>query len=91
MAASASRTNVASSATSVQLLGYNPNREMAVIVNDSTANLYVALGDAAASTTSFTYKVAAAGTLELPVAFTGAIQGIWDAVNGNARVTEMLG
>lgn len=89
MAASAARTSVASSATSVQLLGYNANREMIVVYNDSTANLFIGLGDVAASTSDFTVKIAAAGTWECPVGFTGAIQGIWDVANGNARITEM--
>lgn len=83
------RTSVASSASVVQLLAANVNRMGVVIVNDSTANLFVIFG-AGGSTTDYTYKLTAGAVLELPlVAFTGVIGGIWDSVNGNARITEL--
>lgn len=85
----ATTTNVASSASSVTLLAANTSRRGATIFNDSTAVLYVKFGTTA-STSSFTYKVAAGGTLELPVPiYRGRIDGIWSAANGNARITEM--
>lgn len=88
-AATATLANVGSSTSSVQLLASNTGRLGAVICNDSTSILYVKFGTAA-SATSYTYKVAAAGTLELPLSlYTGVIHGIWVAVNGNARVTEL--
>ena len=91
-AATATLSNVASSASSVTLLAANTGRLGVVIVNDSTAILYVKFGSTA-STTSFTYQVAATmGTLDLtdvPVVYTGIITGIWATANGNARITEL--
>lgn len=86
-------SNVASSATSVTLLASNANRKMAVITNESTAVLYVKLG-AAASATSYTYKLGAGDAAEiLPeqnYIYTGIIDGIWASANGAARVTEFV-
>lgn len=88
--ASASLSNVASSATAVTLLASNASRNHATIVNDSTSALYVKMG-AAASTTSYTVKLLAGDTYETPqgVVYTGQITGIWAAANGAARVTEL--
>ena len=59
------------------------------IYNDSTATLYVKLGTAA-STTSFTIKLEAGGYYELPApVYDGAVQGIWSAATGAARLTEV--
>ena len=81
-------TSVASSAASVTILAANANRKGAMITNDSTANLYLKLG-AVASTTSYTTKLIPGAYYEVPPpVYTGVIDGIWDAVNGNARVTE---
>jgi hypothetical protein len=86
--ASSALTSVASSATSVSLLASNASRRGVILFNDSTAVLYVKLG-ATASTTSFSYKLAAGATLELPSpVFTGAIDGLWASANGSARITE---
>ena len=88
--ATATLTNVASSATPVSLLASNTSRLGAIIFNDSTQVLYVKFG-ATASATSFTYKLNAGDTLELmqfPI-YTGAIDGIWASANGNARITEL--
>jgi len=87
-AASATLSNVASSATNVTLLASNASRRNAIIVNDSTSVLYVKFG-ATASATSYTYRLPAYNTLELPVpVYQGIIDGIWVSANGNARVTE---
>lgn len=83
----ATLSNVSGSASSVNLLASNANRDGATIYNDSTAVLYVKLGSTA-STSSFTVKVAAGGYYELPFGYTGTIDGIWSAANGSARVTE---
>ena len=82
-------TNVASSASTGTLLASNANRLGAIIYNDSTANLFVKFG-ATASSTSFTFKMAAGDTLFIDngYLYTGIIDGIWDAANGYARVTE---
>lgn len=88
-AGTGTETNVASSASNGTLLASNAARKGFVIFNDSTATLYAKFG-ATASLTSFTYKVGPGATLESPaVVYTGQIDGIWDAANGNARITEL--
>lgn len=88
--------SVASSASSVNLLerrgASGDLRKGAVIYNDSSAVLYVKLG-ATASTTSFTYYLAAGATLELPYSeamYQGVIDGIWASATGSARITELI-
>lgn len=89
-AGTATLTNVNDTASSVQLLAANTSRKGAIIHNDSTSDLLVKFGTTA-SATSFTYRVAAGGTLELPQPiYTGRIDGIWTAdASGAARITEM--
>lgn len=89
-AGTATLANVASSASSVTLLAANAARQGAVIMNDSTAILYIKFG-ATASATSFTYKLNGGETWESPPApiYTGIITGIWASANGAARVTEL--
>lgn len=88
--ATATLANVSGSASSVTLLAANTARKGCVIMNDSTAILYVKFG-ATASATSFTYKLSGGETLELlgPVVYTGIITGIWASATGAARVTEL--
>ena len=83
-------TSVAAVAASVSLLASNTARRGAMIFNDSaSADLRVKLGTAA-SATSFTVLVPPSGYYELPYpAYTGAIDGIWDAAVGDARITEI--
>ena len=83
----ATLTSVPSSATSVTLLAANSGRKGATIYNDSTQNLYVKFGTTA-SNTSFTLIMVPASYYEVPFQYTGRIDGIWAAANGNARVTE---
>jgi len=83
-----SNTNVASSASNVNLLALNSNRLGAMIYNDSTATLYVKLGTTA-SLTSYTVQIAPLGYYEVPYGYTGNIDGIWSSANGNARITEL--
>jgi len=86
--ATATLSNVASSATSVSLLASNTSRKFATIYNDSTQILYVKFG-ATASATSYTLQMPPASYYELPQpCYTGAIDGIWASANGNARLTE---
>ena len=81
-------TQVSSSATNVTLKASNSSRKMLIIVNDSTAVLYVKFGSTASST-SYTYKLSGGDTLEIPhPVYTGAVDGIWASANGNAYVTE---
>ena len=83
-------TSAVSSITSVTLLASNANRLGAAFFNDSTAILYLALTSSAASLTAFTIKILPGSSYELSAAlYTGIITGIWNAANGNCRVTEL--
>jgi hypothetical protein len=88
--AAATLSNVAASATSVQLLAANANRKQAVFYNDSDKNAYVKLGTTASST-SFSYLLVPGATLELPKPiYTGRIDCIWAAgPTGSMRITEI--
>jgi nitrate/nitrite transporter NarK len=91
-AATSTVTNVASSATSVTLKALNANRRALYIFNAGTAPLYVKLGSAATTTTSFSYMIPPNGFWELPddPIYTGIVTGIWSATGGNgANVTEL--
>lgn len=92
LAATATSTNVASSASNVNLLALNTARKGATIYNDSTQILYLKLGTTA-STTSYTVQLAPAGGTnsyyEIPFGYTGNIDGIWASANGNARIVEL--
>jgi len=84
-------TNVATSASSVTLLAANANRISATFYNDTVSNtLYLGLTSSAVSTTSFTVKIIAGNYWELPVDYTGQVNGIWaSAAVGACRVTEL--
>lgn len=88
--ATATVTQVASSATNVTLKVANTARRGLYVFNDSTSVLNLKLG-ATASLVSFTVKVAAGGYYELPApVYSGIVDGIWVAANGNAYVTEVV-
>lgn len=87
-ASSASLMNVGSSTSSVTLAAANSDRTSLIIVNDSTAVLYVKFGSTAAAS-SYTYLLEAGDTYEMGKLYTGIVTGIWASVNGNARVTEI--
>jgi hypothetical protein len=88
-AATATRSDVAASLTSVVLLAVNAARKAAVIVNDGTGTVYLTFG-ATSSTTAFTMKLGPQATYESGSwIYTGVISGIWDIANGSARVTEL--
>lgn len=88
----ATLTQVADNAASVTLLASNTLRKGCVIVNTSSAILYVAFG-VTATTLVFTYKLNPQSTLELygEKNFTGAINGIWtsDPNTGSAVITSL--
>lgn len=82
-------TNVAASATSVQLLASNTSRKMAIFYNDSNADLRIKFGTTA-SATSFTVLVTPDGYYQLPLpVYQGIIHGIWNTSNGTVRITEL--
>lgn len=87
---SATASTVVGANADTSLLAANSARAGASVFNDSTANLYLLLSNATASATVYTCKVAAGGYYEAPFKYSGPIRGFWDAVNGNARLTEFL-
>ncbi len=80
-------TTVASTTANQIILAANASRKGATIWNNSTANLFIEFG-AAATTSAFTAELSPGGYYEIPFKYTGAISGIWSAVNGNALVRE---
>lgn len=94
VASTATRSSVGGAIVDTALLAANAARKMAIIVNESDADLYVALG-AAASLSDYTYFLprqsgGQKSQLELPTpVYTGAIRGIWSSGVGNARITEL--
>jgi len=87
----ATRTQVADSATDVLLLAANAARLLATIYNDSTVALYVGLGTTTVTTTNYTVIVFPNGFFVSPETFVGQIRGIWasDPGTGGAKITEI--
>lgn len=84
-----SLSSVVSSATNVTLLAANGNRAGVILVNDSTSTLFLKYG-ATATSSSYTYQIGAGVTWEMPAPiYSGKIDGIWSAANGNAVITEV--
>jgi len=87
--ATATLTSIASSITSVTILASNPARRKFLIVNESTRVLKLAFA-ATATATAYSILLAANSFYESELGgYTGIITGLWAAVNGNARVTEI--
>jgi hypothetical protein len=83
-------TNVASSASSVNLVTTNPNRKRVNIANDSTQVLFIKFGTTA-SATSYTYRLTSNTSISIASEeWSGNIDGIWSSANGNARITEIM-
>jgi len=83
-------TSTAGSASTVSIIALNTARRKIVIVNDSTAILYVNYG-AAASATAYVVRLGPYETWvddSSPI-YTGQINGIWASATGNARCTEV--
>lgn len=89
-AASPTNANVAYSATSVALFGLNRNVKARTVFNDTDKPCYISFGAAAASTTNFTVKLAAATAYTFPTpTYNNQCTIIWDAAGtGAARTTE---
>ncbi len=94
-ATTSTRTTVGDDTIDTALLGANAARKQVIIVNESDADLYVALG-AAASLIDYTYFLprqygGQKSQMELPLpVYTGTIRGIWSSnAGGNARITEL--
>ncbi len=86
------RSAVADNAADTLLLSADVTRKVWSCFNDSTATLYIALGTAAASTTSYTAQVLSGGYYEPPPGFdwTAEVRGIWASAPGTgaARLTQ---
>jgi hypothetical protein len=95
-AATSTLTTVAGSTTSVILAAANNNRKTLIILNDSTADLYVSLNASPASPANHSLILGAKvgntpSSLVLNGAdYAGEIRGIWNIANGFARITEIV-
>ncbi len=89
-AATGTKTNVASSASSVTVLASNTSRKGAIFYNDSTQICYLDLSGGTASSSSYSVQMPSNSYFELPGPnlYNGAVTGIWASANGNMRVTE---
>lgn len=85
----ATPSNVTASTTSQLFFSSSSARRLATIYNDSTAVLYVIFGSGAASSTSFTVKMAPDSYYEVPEVFRGQISGVWATATGSARITQV--
>lgn len=91
LSSTSNHTVVASAAVAGPILAANPSRLGATIFNRSTKTLYILLDDTGVvSATNFTVQVLANQYYELPFNYTGIVNGIWAAVNGDAQVEEFL-
>jgi hypothetical protein len=70
------------------MMAANSKRATLTIFNDSIANLHIDFGKAV-SLTDYAVKIMPGGYYELPSNYVGIITGVWDAVNGNARVRDL--
>lgn len=87
--ASATLTQVASSASSVSVLASSATRKGAIFFNASTAICYLAF-TATATSTAYTIQMAPNSTYIMDKAiYTGVISGIWASANGNMIVTAL--
>ena len=95
-AATSTLANITAATSSTTLLAANNARKTAIIVNDSTATLYINLNGSVASTTNYSVflpPIASNVPSQLILKgedYSGEIRGIWSAVNGAARVTEIV-
>jgi len=84
----ATLSNVSGSASNVTLLAANAARQKVLIVNDSTATLYLKFG-ATASSTSYSVPPLGPGDCWEEEHYRGQIDGIWTSAAGAARITEV--
>jgi hypothetical protein len=84
----ATLANVAAATSSTTVLAANSAAVGRAAFNDSSAAMYLKYGTAA-STTSFTVKIAAGGYYEFPSPlYYGAATAVWDSATGSVRTTE---
>lgn len=88
---SVSEFRVAASTTSVLILSGNLQRRSASIYNHGNASLYLRYSpnmNLSASYVAFSVKLSSGSYFELPAAYQGTVQGIWDGANGYAFITD---
>ncbi|MBE9012659.1 hypothetical protein IQ250_20880 [Pseudanabaenaceae cyanobacterium LEGE 13415] len=78
---------IAASTQTLTLLEPNPNRKKLIVINNSTATMYLAFGEAA-SPTNHTIAISNDGDGYELEGFTGIVSAMWTAANGQARITE---
>lgn len=80
---------VSSSTSSVAILAANPLRFGGMLYNDGVADAYVAFA-ATASTSAYSAKLLAGGSVEIPANYLGPISAVWSMASGSMRVTEFI-
>lgn len=80
---------IAATTSNTQLLAARNDRLAIVVFNNSTAVLRFSFASAATAT-DFTVALPPMSYYEAPCPWSGEIYGLWDAVNGNALVTEFI-
>jgi hypothetical protein len=82
----ATRTSVAGAEADTLILAANSGRRGAIVYNEGTVVLYLALGD-------YTVAVAADTAYDVPSGYVGEVRGIWDTIGSGddaaAKVTEL--
>lgn len=86
-AAIGSVTTIDAATQAVDLLEANPNRKKLIVINNSTATMYLAFGEVA-SPTNYTIAVSADGDGYELEGFTGVVSAVWTDAIGKARITE---
>lgn len=80
-------TKVPAAITATPLLPFHYVRNSGSVYNDSSAILYVKLGDGA-TTDDWTVKLNQDDYYDLPDGYIGSVSGVWATATGQARVTE---
>lgn len=75
-------------APGITLLAANAARLGATIMNDSTKTLFVLCAPGIPSAVNNSFSVSPGMLIDVPDKYVGIISGVWQSVNGNARVTE---
>ncbi|MCK9928811.1 hypothetical protein MXD62_16775 [Frankia sp. Mgl5] len=88
-ASTATLVNVSASLSSVTIRAANSARLGLIVVNDSTADLYLTFDGTTASTSNYSIKLPPGATYEMTIVVTTLITGVWSAASGTARVTEL--
>lgn len=85
----ANRSVIPSTVSSVQFLPAHSGRKGFIVHNNSTSNLYLALGNPSSSA-DFTILLLPQDVYESKIRFTGAVHGVWASANGQAQITDFI-